>query len=79
MDTVLQGLNHQQCYIDDMLVTDVDDDEHFHSLEEMLVCLRNHEIRVKCSKCTIFQDSVEYLGHNPQNHKWGTQNNYQES
>ena len=63
MDTILQGLNHVQCYIDNILVTGADDDEHFHNLEEMLVCLRNHGIRVKSSKCTFFQDSVDYLGH----------------
>ena len=63
MDTILQGLNHVQCYIDDILVTGADDDEHFHNLEEVLVRLGNHGIRVKSSKCTFFQDSVEYLGH----------------
>ena len=29
----------------------------------MLAHLRTHGIRVKSSKCTFFQDSVEYLGH----------------
>ena len=63
MDTVLQGLSHVQCYIDDILVTGADDDEHFHNLEEVLVRLRNYGIRVKSSKCSFFQGSVEYLGH----------------
>ena len=63
MDTILQGLNHVQCYIDDILVTGANDDEHFHNLEEVLVRLRNYGIRVKSSKCTFFQDSMEYLGH----------------
>ena len=63
MDMILQGLNHVQCYIDDILVTGADDDEHFHNLEEVLVRLRNYGIRVKSSKCTFFQSSVEYLGH----------------
>ena len=44
MDTILQGLNYVQCYIDDISVTGADDDEHFHNLEEVL---RNHGIRVK--------------------------------
>ena len=39
------------------------DDEHFHNLEEVLVRLRNDGIRVKSSKCTFFQGSIEYLGH----------------
>ena len=58
MDTILQGLNHTQSYIDDILVINADNDEHFHSLEEVLVHLRSHKIRVKSSKCTFFQDSV---------------------
>jgi len=28
MDTILQGLSHVQCYIDDILVTGTDDEEH---------------------------------------------------
>ena len=36
MDTILQGLNHVQCYIDDILVTGDDDGEHFCNLEEVL-------------------------------------------
>ena len=52
----MQGLNHVQCYIDDILVTGTDDDEHFHNQEEVLVHL-------KSSKCTFFQGSIEYLGH----------------
>ena len=32
-------------------------------MEEALVRLRNHGIQVKSSKCTFFQDSVEYLEH----------------
>ena len=56
-------MNHVQCYIDDILVTGADDDEHFHNLEEVLVRLRNYGIRVKSSKCSFFQGSVEYLGH----------------
>ena len=63
MDTILQGLNHVQCYIDDILVTGADDEEHLRNLEEVLARLMKHGIQVKSSKCTFFQDSVEYLGH----------------
>ena len=63
MDTILQGLNHVQCYIDDILVTGANDNKHLRNLEEVLARLMKHGIRVKSSKCTFFQDSVEYLGH----------------
>ena len=52
-----------QCYIDDILVTGADDKEHLHNLEEVLARLTKHGIRVKSSKCTFFQESVECLGH----------------
>ena len=39
MDTILQGLNHVQCYIDDILVTGADDEEHLRNLEEVLARL----------------------------------------
>ena len=60
MDTILQGLSHVQCYIDDIIVIGTDDEEHIRNLEEVLARLRSHGIRVKSSKCSFFQ---EYLGH----------------
>ena len=46
MDTILQGLHHVQCYIDDILVTGADDEVHLRNLEEVLTRLRTHGIRV---------------------------------
>ena len=63
MDTILQGLHHEQCYIDDILVTGADNEVHLRNLEEVLTRLRTQGFRVKSSKCSFFQDSVEYLGH----------------
>ena len=50
MDTILQGLPHVQCYIDDIIVTGVDDKEHLQNLKERL---QDHNIRVKLSKCAF--------------------------
>ena len=63
MDIILQGLSHVQCYINNILVTGADDKEHLHNLEEVLARLMKHGFQVKSSKCTFFQESVEYLGH----------------
>ncbi len=63
MDIILQGLLHVQCYIDDVLITGVDEEEHIHNVEEVVARLQSHGIRVKSSKCAFLQDSVEYLGH----------------
>ena len=56
-------MTHVQCFIDDILVTGADDEEHLCKLEEVLGRLRQHGIRVKSSKCSFLKNSVEYLGH----------------
>ena len=63
METVLQGLTKVQCYIDDILVKETSKQEHLHNLKEVLKCLSEYGIRVKCEKCAFFKDMVEYLGY----------------
>ena len=63
MDSILQGMSHVICYIDDILVTGTTVAEHDSNLEEVLKRLQEHGIRLKQEKCSFFKDSVEYLGH----------------
>ena len=63
MEKVLQGLPGVVCYIDDVLVTGQNDEEHFRNLEEVLKRLDTRGFRLKKSKCHFFQSSVEYLGY----------------
>ena len=63
MDTILQGVPHTLCYIDDILITGESTEEHLRNLEEVLKRLRHHHIRAKQKKCFFLQDSVEFLGH----------------
>ena len=63
MDTILQGLPHVQCYIDDIIITGSSEEEHLHNLEEVLKHLSHYGIRVKEDKCAYFKDKVEYLDH----------------
>ena len=63
MDSILQGIPHVQCYIDDILVTGQNDDEHIANLEEVLKRLQKHGVKINRKKCSFLQDSVEYLGH----------------
>ena len=63
MDTILQGIPHVLCYIDDLLITGVDDKEHLSNLEEVLKRLQQQGIRLKSHKCHFMRESVEYLGH----------------
>ena len=63
MDSILQGMSHVICYIDDILVTGTTEDEHDRNLDEVLRRLQEHGVRLKQEKCSFFKDSVEYLGH----------------
>ena len=61
MDVILQGIPHVCSYIDDILVTGVDQQEHLQNLKEVLHRLEQNNLRIKKSKCEFFKDSVEYL------------------
>ena len=63
MDVLLQGIPHVLCYIDNILVTGVDDTEHLRNLEKVLQRLGHYGLRVKKSKCEFMQPSINYLGH----------------
>ena len=63
MDILLQGLPKVMCYLDDIIVTGHTDEEHFSYLEEVLRRLSVHGFRLKQPKCSLFQSSVEFLGH----------------
>ena len=52
-----------QCYIDDILVTGRNNDEHIANLEEVMKRLQSHGVKINRKKCSFLQDSVEYLGH----------------
>ena len=63
MDTILQGIPRTLCYIDDILVTGANDEEHLKNLAEVFERLHKYGIRMCKQKCYFMQDSVEYLGH----------------
>ena len=51
------------CYVDDLCITGKDDTEYLRNLEEVLLRLAKHGIRVKRSKCCFMRDSITFLGH----------------
>ena len=63
MDIVLQGLAKVICYLDDILVTGISEEEHVTNVEKVLERLQKYGIRAKKSKCAFLCPSVEYLGH----------------
>ena len=60
---ILQSIDGVVCYIDDILVTGITDEQHLGRLDEVLKRLKMNGLRVKREKCAFFQNSVEYLGH----------------
>lgn len=63
MDTILQGKRRGICYIDDILITGEDDQEHLKTLSEVMEVLQSHGIKIKREKCEFLKDSVHFLGH----------------
>ena len=63
MDPVLQGIPHVICYIDDILVTGMSDEDHLRNLATVFERLEEYGFRMKKEKYALFQNSVEYLGH----------------
>lgn len=63
MDIILQGLPKVLCYIDDILVTGKDDDDHYANLENVLKRLKEYGLKLKREKCAFLRESIEYLGH----------------
>lgn len=63
MDTILQGLNGVICYLDDVLITGIDEADHLRNLEAVFERFRENDVILKMKKCCFMKSSVEYLGH----------------
>ena len=63
MENLLSDLKHVCVYIDDILITGVDESDHLHNLQTVLQKLQEAGLTLKKSKCKFAVSSVEYLGH----------------
>ena len=63
MDQVLAGIPNCMVYLDDILVTGKDEEEHLHTLDRVLSKLAEFGFRCNKEKCVFFQDQVLYLGY----------------
>lgn len=65
MDTVLAGLKWQclLVYLDDICVYSNTFEKHLTALELVFVRLDTYQLRLKASKCNLFQEQFLYLGH----------------
>ena len=62
MDTMLAGLNGTVSYIDDIIVTGTDLNDHLKNLTQVFERIQDYGFRINKNKCAFLQDSVEYLG-----------------
>ena len=62
IDQILSGLHGVQCYLDDILCTGADDEQHLCNMDATLQRLKEYRLSVRKEKCDFFQSSVEYLG-----------------
>ena len=63
METLLRDLPYVCIYIDDILVTRTDDQNHLNNLELVLQRLESAGLTLKKSKCIFIATLAEYLGH----------------
>ena len=63
MDNLLQKVPGTAIYLDDIVITGKTVDEHDNNLRQVLSKLKDSGMRLKKSKCSFRQPSVEYLGH----------------
>jgi hypothetical protein len=63
MRKILKGLEHTECFLDDILIHTETFDEHLLECRNVLERLQQAHLTAKPSKCEIMQTSLEYLGH----------------
>uniref|UniRef100_A0AAV2JVH3 ribonuclease H n=1 Tax=Knipowitschia caucasica TaxID=637954 RepID=A0AAV2JVH3_KNICA len=63
MDQVLQGIPGTQCYLDDIIVTGANDNEHLENLHKVLQRLQDYGLRARRDKCEFFKPCITYCGH----------------
>ncbi|XP_074031169.1 protein O-mannosyltransferase rt isoform X2 [Leptinotarsa decemlineata] len=63
MEQIFQNMPGVVSFLDDILVTGRNDEEHFERLDQVFRKLQECGLKVKQEKCALFQPSVKYLGH----------------
>ena len=65
MDCVLAGLSYITClvYLDDVIIFGRTFDEQLTRLDEVFCRIRRANLKLKPTKCSLFQREVEFLGH----------------
>lgn len=58
----------EQCFLDDIIVTGVDEETHLANLTAVLARLEKYGLRANKNKCEFFKDAIEYCGHKIDRH-----------
>ena len=65
MQNCLGKLNLTYCliYLHDMIVLSKIKEEHIHSMHIVFQCFRDHNLKLKPTKCKFFKNKINYLAH----------------
>ena len=65
MERCMRSLNLRDCliYLDDVIIFSASFEEHIDHLEAVFSHLKQHNLKLKGSKCEFFRSQVTYLGH----------------
>ncbi|XP_062541905.1 uncharacterized protein K02A2.6-like [Armigeres subalbatus] len=63
IEVILQGIEGVRVFLDDIKVTGPSDEVHLRRLEEVLLRLDQHGIRVNKEKCVFFAEQIDYCGY----------------
>ena len=63
MENILRGIPKVVVYLDDILITEANDEEHLKNLSEVLSHMQSAGLRLRKDKCKFMSLSVVYLGH----------------
>ncbi|XP_033120010.1 uncharacterized protein K02A2.6-like [Anneissia japonica] len=63
MEQLIGNLPGVAVYLDDILVSGHNAEEHLHNLRQLLQCLQENGLRCRREKCEFAQAEIEYLGH----------------
>ena len=65
MQNCMCELNFIYCliYLDDLIMFLQTTEEHLHRLQVVLDCLREYNLKLKPSKCSLFREEIDYLAH----------------
>ena len=63
MNEVLKGLQYAMTHLDDIIIFSENELEHLEHLEEVFCRRREAGLKMKRSKCDLFNSKIHYLGH----------------